>query len=215
MKKVNPHAIKAIIDIVLITLSIIAIALCFSGCRTVQKSLTLEKKSIDSATVVKKEEEHKAIDWSELLKVGDVDVKITFDTSTVFVGTSSTDKSYNPDTTPHNSIATDFISHLVDIAHKPISSIEISAKNISDSVHNNVQSSAIKTTDSTHVKETVKNKDEKKESKSNTVLLIIAGISLIAIVYGAYVKSTADKAVKTPEEIYNTIKAQEINKIIK
>jgi len=192
---------------ILFILFIIVICFHFCSCRTVQKSLQVEKKSLDSTTVLKKETTEQTINWNEVFKASNVDVKINFDTAKK---TTTQEKDSS-----HYSIATDFITHLVELANKPISSIEISANNVSDSVHNNVQSSAIKTTDSTHVKETVKNKDEKKESKSNTVLLIIAGISLIAIVYGAYVKSTADKAVKTPEEIYNTIKAQEINKIIK
>jgi len=51
MKKVNPHAIKAIIDIVLITLSVIAIALCFSGCNA-EKRLEKAKQEVltDSAS---------------------------------------------------------------------------------------------------------------------------------------------------------------------
>jgi len=179
-----------IVVIFIVAVFLLGLFFSITGCRTVQKSLTVEKKSIDSTTVIKKEETQKVIDWGEVLKAGDVDVKITFDTNKSEIPTSSQNGN---DTTQHYSIATDFISHLVDLAHKPISSIEISAKNVSDSVHNNVQTNVLKSTDSTHVKETVKNKDEKKESKSNTVLLIIAGISLIAVVYGAYVKSTAKK----------------------
>ena len=45
MKKVNPHAVKAIIDIVLITLSVIAIALCFSGCNA-EKRLEKAKQLV-------------------------------------------------------------------------------------------------------------------------------------------------------------------------
>ncbi len=180
---------------------IVFILMCFlakglTGCRTVHKSQSIEKKDVDSLVITKHDSStiENYTNWDDYFSSDSIAVHIEFK-----------DSSKHVVKTPMRS---SFIDNLIQLANSGnVKVLDINAKKLKDSANYNsaIITKSAKNDTTTHKTDNSKFKSAEKDVHSNTALFIVLGVVFIASVYGLYVYKTANKPMDAVEKVVNKI----------
>ncbi len=180
---------------------IVFILMCFlakglTGCRTVHKTQSIEKLSVDSTVEIKHDSStiENYTNWDDYFSSDSIAIHIEFKDSS---------KPVIKPQHPHS-----FIDNIIQLANSGnVKVLDINANKLKDSTNYNsaIITKSAKNDTTTKVINKTKIKVSDKEIKSNTALLIVLGIVLIALGYGGYLYKTANKPMDAVEKVVNKI----------
>ncbi len=195
-KTINPHAMRIILDVIMICVAIAMLCMLGCGCRSVKRDKTITTNSIDSNYYSVKDSIGQTVNTTieSLFKAKNFKLIIHYDSGTCKA---------TPITTAKNNVATSFIESIIKIAGKPINSIEITADDLRDSNRSDQQTNLINTyqVNNGEKKEQVKQEQQHKNVESGSNLALIGAAVLVVILVLIWLSKKADVVLKPIEEI--------------
>ena len=196
MKSINHNIAKflRIIGMIVFASAVVWLILLLifcTGCRSVQKTQSIEKEKIDSLVTAKHDSTYQqtTTDFFKAFSAKNFKIKIVFDSGKIAQGIIPKKKT--------TTISSSFIESLVNIAgNQPVQSIELSADDLADSTHEltTKEKTTVNNDTTTRVNKNLKIKNSNKQTNSGSnILWVLGSITAVVIMFFAVFKSATKK----------------------